>query len=67
MVLNWTSVSGTIYSRYGYDVSYGNGRWVAIGSGGNTILYSNDGNTILTSIDGITRKFLMEFNLIRQE
>jgi len=40
----WTT-NTTIFTTCAYDVCCGNGRWVAVGSGTNTIAYSDDGTT----------------------
>jgi hypothetical protein len=38
----WANVSGTQFTVYGLAVTYGNNIWVAVGQGGNSILYSDD-------------------------
>jgi hypothetical protein len=41
----WTGLGNTIFSVQGNDVAYGNGVWVAVGEGTNTIAFSKNGIT----------------------
>jgi hypothetical protein len=49
--ITWTGRGITVFSSAGNDVTWNTKRWIACGSGGNTIAYSYNGTTWYTGVN----------------
>jgi hypothetical protein len=50
--ITWTGLGNSTFTAAGFDIKWNTKRWVAAGTGGNTIAYSYDGKTWYGSYSG---------------